>query len=489
MKRIFVILSLLIASVASAQPTVGDKVIVTQSALPTGASTGAKQDTAQTTLSTIATNTTSIATAALQTSANTKLDSLITNTTSIATAALQTSANTKLDSLITNTGAGATAANQTTELSSLSTIATNTASNIGTTASGNVTTQNLVPAGTATTNSAIEVTLSGAGALTTQVTGTYTGALSLQGTVDGTNWITLSGLPFVNVNTGAASATITSATAGIFQSQVLGFTKARITGLAAMTGTAVITLRTALNAGSVNVNAALPTGTNTIGAVNIAAAQTLATVTTVSTVTSLTAIATSVTPGTSAAHLGKAVDSAVGGTDTGVAALVERKDTPATLTPAVADYTRMLVDAFGRTWVSGTGLTGSAVPVNASYMAGIGSANLTGIVNCDSQAFLNMTTATTTELVALTASQTIRICHIRLIANGTTTVTIKRGTGTNCGTGTAAIDADYNLTAQTGFSAGTGIGEVLNGGASANAVCVTNSAAVNLGVFVRYTKY
>jgi hypothetical protein len=141
----------------------------------------------------------------------------------------------------------------------------------------------------------------------------------------------------------------------------------------------------------------------------------------------------------------------------------------------------------------GVGATGSAPPANASYVAGIGGGAtgglLTGVPVCDQQAFLDMTTATTTELVALTASQTIHICHIRVSANGATTMTFKRGTGTNCGTGTTAIDNAIELTAQTGYVAGIGFGEVLNGGASANAVCVTNSAAVNLHIFVRYAKY
>ena len=42
------------------------------------------------------------------------------------------------------------------------------------------------------------------------------------------------------------------------------------------------------------------------------------------------------------------VDSAVGGTDTGVAILAKRVDTPAALTPANGDYTWLQVDANGR---------------------------------------------------------------------------------------------------------------------------------------------
>jgi len=53
-----------------------------------------------------------------------------------------------------------------------------------------------------------------------------------------------------------------------------------------------------------------------------------------------------------ATGLGKAVDAVPGATDTGVAALVVRKDTPATLTPADGDYTRLFVGSTGRLWGS-----------------------------------------------------------------------------------------------------------------------------------------
>lgn len=56
----------------------------------------------------------------------------------------------------------------------------------------------------------------------------------------------------------------------------------------------------------------------------------------------------SVIPGTAATNLGKAVDSAVGATDTGIAALAQRVDALVTLTPAVNDYARLYVDKWGR---------------------------------------------------------------------------------------------------------------------------------------------
>lgn len=137
-------------------------------------------------------------------------------------------------------------------------------------ATGSITTQNLVPAGTATAGSAVlSGSLAGFGTLAIQVTGTYTGALSLQATVDGTTWITLGGTPLININTGVNSATIASATVGIFQADIAGFKQARVTGLAAMTGTAVVSLQASAGSGVVALDAPLPAGSNQIGAVNL----------------------------------------------------------------------------------------------------------------------------------------------------------------------------------------------------------------------------
>lgn len=151
----------------------------------------------------------------------------------------------------------------------------------------------------------------------------------------------------------------------------------------------------------------------------------------------------------------------------------------------------------------GVGATAAAPPAKAVYVAGItsgatGGLLSTGVTVCDSSGYLDMTTATTTEIAPLVASRTIRVCQIVAMANGTTVMTLKRGTGTNCGTGTASVSPAFDLTTQTGFSAGTGFGEILGaagagtaGGAmtSGNALCVTSSAAVNLHVMIRYAVY
>jgi hypothetical protein len=65
---------------------------------------------------------------------------------------------------------------------------------------------------------------------------------------------------------------------------------------------------------------------------------------------------TSVIPGTGATNLGKAIDTAAGATDTGVAALAVRDDALGGITPAEGDFASLLVDANGALWVSATDL-------------------------------------------------------------------------------------------------------------------------------------
>ena len=59
---------------------------------------------------------------------------------------------------------------------------------------------------------------------------------------------------------------------------------------------------------------------------------------------------TSLIPGTGATNLGKAVDDAAGATDTGVAMLVKRVNTPAEVTPANSDYLTLQTNANGALW-------------------------------------------------------------------------------------------------------------------------------------------
>jgi hypothetical protein len=100
--------------------------------------------------------------------------------------------------------------------------------------------------------------------------------------------------------------------------------------------------------GTVTVNA-LPAGTNNIGDVDVL----------------------SVVPGTAATNAGKAVDSAAGATDTGVAVLAVRDDTLGALTPVDGDYTHLRVNNQGALHVTGiSGGGGDATAANQTTIIG-----------------------------------------------------------------------------------------------------------------------
>ena len=75
-----------------------------------------------------------------------------------------------------------------------------------------------------------------------------------------------------------------------------------------------------------------------------------------------------IVPGTGATNLGKAIDTATGGTDTGVLALVTRDDALSTLTPADGDNTQLRVTSTGALWVQDASLNsnGQATAANSS---------------------------------------------------------------------------------------------------------------------------
>lgn len=156
-------------------------------------------------------------------------------------------------------------------------------------ASGTITTQNLVPAGAATVGSAVTLTTTGHSAVAIQVTGTYTGQLSLQATINGTTWVTLSAA--LSDVTGTAVSAIQSATQSLYSADVSGFAQVRVTGLAAVTGTATVTIssipgsnRARLGTLPVTVQNVVPTSFaeyNHIGMVGVALSQLGGTITAV----------------------------------------------------------------------------------------------------------------------------------------------------------------------------------------------------------------
>jgi hypothetical protein len=110
-------------------------------------------------------------------------------------------------------------------------------------ASGTITTQNLNSGGVATAGSAVEVDMLNAGQMGIQTVGTFTGALSIQYTLNGTDWQTMAGSHILNTTTNGQANTIGSGNQGVFIVPAAGMLKARVTALAAVTGSVVVTLK------------------------------------------------------------------------------------------------------------------------------------------------------------------------------------------------------------------------------------------------------
>lgn len=136
----------------------------------------------------------------------------------------------------------------------------------------------------------------------------------------------------------------------------------------------------------------------------------------------------------------------------------------------------------------GQGATGSTVPTGAQYVGYNLTGNLASPRICQSTAKYDASTSGSTELVALTSGQTIRICGF-LLSTGATATNVKLvyGTGTNCGTGSTDITPAFQLS--TNDRAGL-LSPFWQGlaTASANALCINASAGNAVQGIVLYDK-
>ena len=129
--------------------------------------------------------------------------------------------------------------------------------------------------------------------------------------------------------------------------------------------------------------------------------------------------------------------------------------------------------------------SGAVIPV-AVYNSTSAPLSVAGAPN--SSVPISISTATTTQLVALSGSTKIYVTAWDVIAAGTGNIQLEYGTGTNCGTGTTALTGSYNLTAQAGIAKGNGLAAVLVVPAG-NALCALTSAAVGMYGSVSYTQF
>lgn len=107
--------------------------------------------------------------------------------------------------------------------------------------------------------------------------------------------------------------------------------------------------------------------------------------------------------------------------------------------------------------------------------------------SCPNSAPITFSAASgTLQIVGLTSSQIIRICHVSLSSTVATNITLVYGTGSNCGTGTTPISGAYQnvVTLALDFRIGA---EPRT--AASNAFCITSSVSATVGGMVTYAKF
>jgi hypothetical protein len=351
---------------------------------------------------------------------------------------------------------------------------------------GTITTQNLVAGGACTAGGCVEIDVLSAGALTVQVTGTYTasGGLSAQATTDGVNWVTLCSstcsTTFTRATTGATSAAIASGVQDVFQVPVAGYRRVRITALGAVTGTATIAIQptekvpsgfASITGGGDASAANQVTGNTSLGTIDAgipaalgAAAMAAAMPVTIATDDARIGIVTETAP---------ASDTASSGLNGRLQRIAQNLTTLNTSVNTAPNY-EATKDA--------------AVPTRVLAIGARIGANEDAVAQGATTVAINVSTATTTQLVALSGTTKIYVTGLAVIAGGTGNITLVYGTGSSCGTGTTSLSGAIPLVANAGFTLGSGLGAVLMVPAG-QALCITTSAAVQMSGFVTYAQF
>lgn len=147
--------------------------------------------------------------------------------------------------------------------------------------------------------------------------------------------------------------------------------------------------------------------------------------------------------------------------------------------------------------------TGAAPPANALAIGGLASGATGGLMKippvCDTDAVINISTATTTRIITGVSGRKVHICGFYLGPNGSAqTVAIIEGTQvtTACDTGAAGMYG--GTTAATGLSAaanggvtimGGGVGDAMTTATAGDDVCLVTGSAVQTSGHVKYAIY
>ena len=213
--------------------------------------------------------------------------------------------------------------------------------------------------------------------------------------------------------------------------------------------------RTGCSSGSVTISGSLPSGSNVIGGVTQSGSWTV-------TVTQATG-----------SNLHMVCDSGCGGGP------VTNAGTSATTAAAIQGVTGGVAVP-----ISGSVSVSNFPASTQSAQASAG--NIVPTVG-DTTVAININTATTTQLIALSGSKLTYITSIFVMANNTDNVTLEFGTGAACGTGTTAITGLMTFTPQFAFYASAINGAIVV--PAGQAFCILTSATSQLSGWITYAQH
>lgn len=99
---------------------------------------------------------------------------------------------------------------------------------------------------------------------------------------------------------------------------------------------------------------------------------------------------------------------------------------------------------------------------------------------------LAITTATTTQVVALSSGKTVYVCGLTASFGATTTAQLEYGTGTTCGTGTTALSGTY--APATGGVLDLGGTGTKVAAPTSNALCIVSTGTGGINGFLTYVQ-
>lgn len=112
--------------------------------------------------------------------------------------------------------------------------------------------------------------------------------------------------------------------------------------------------------------------------------------------------------------------------------------------------------------------------------------------NAKSYVNINISSATTTRIIAPTSSKKNIICSLVILTNAANNVVLEEGTGGTCGTGTAGMSGDtttgWPLAANGGLTFGNGLGAVFQTAGTNVDTCIKTSAATQLSGTASYVQ-